>query len=169
MVEVTVASVEVDEQSKNPIVILREKDGDRVLKIWIGLNEAQAIEMELRGLKYPRPLTHDLIRQVVVGLGAHLHQVRITAVKDNTYYAELELRREQHVVQVDARPSDSIAIALRLDAPIFASEVLFSGDGDSWSGPEPSPDAPPEILDPERLKKHIERLDPQDFGKFTPP
>ncbi|MGH7704102.1 MAG: bifunctional nuclease family protein, partial [Gemmatimonadales bacterium] len=125
MIEVTVAHLGLDRTTNTPVVILREKEGTRVLPIWIGPAEASAIAMEMQGLKAPRPMTHDLLKQVVVGLGAELRRVQISALKDKTYFAELLLCREDHVFQFDARPSDSIALALRLNAPIFTEAQLL--------------------------------------------
>ena len=117
MIEVTVAHLGLDRSTNTPVVILREKEGARVLPIWIGPAEASAIAMELQGMKAQRPLTHDLLKQVIIGLGGDLRRVVISAVKENTYFAELLIRRDDHVFQVDARPSDSIALALRLRRP----------------------------------------------------
>lgn len=164
LVEVRVAHLGLDRSTNAPVVILQEHAGERVLPIWIGPAEASAIAMELAGVKFSRPLTHDLIKQVVIGLGAELRRVIITQVKDNTYYAELHVHRAEDVIHIDARPSDSIAIALRLKAPIFTEEDLLSltsvetvdqskvGDADNG----------------ESLKQYLENLDPEDFGKFTP-
>jgi bifunctional DNase/RNase len=163
MIEVTVAHLGLDQKTNTPVVILQEKGGERVLSIWIGPAEASAIAMELAGIKFARPLTHDLLRQVVVGLGAELDRVLITRVKDNTYYAELHIHRDDHVVQIDARPSDSIAVALRLKAPIFTSEELLDS---TTIDVEPSQQPGP--LDPDQLKSYLQNLDPEDFGKFTP-
>ena len=124
MVEVTVAHLGVERTTNTPIVVLQEKDGDRVLPIYIGPNEANAIAMELADVKFERPLTHDLLQQVIVGLGATLRRVVVTRVEKSTYYAELEIHRDDHVVQIDARPSDSIAVALQLKAPIFTREEV---------------------------------------------
>jgi len=165
MVEVKVAHLGLDRATNTPVVILKEKDGERVLPIWIGPAEASAIAMELAGVKFARPLTHDLVKQIVIGLGASLSRVLISAVKENTYYAELHLHREDHVVQVDARPSDSIAVALRLHAPIFTQESLL--ELTTVDSVEPM-DADPERMDAESLKAYLEKLDPEDFGKFTP-
>jgi hypothetical protein len=165
MVEVNVEHLGLDRTTNSPVVILKEKDGDRVLPIWIGPAEASAIAMELAGVKFARPLTHDLLRQVIMGLGAQLNQVSITRVQDNTYYAELDIRREDHVIQIDARPSDSIAIALRLQAPIFTSDDLLN----IASTESPDRESPPsDTLDADRLKNYLQDLDPEDFGKFTP-
>ncbi len=166
MIEVHVAHLGLDRATNTPVVVLKEKDGDRVLPIWIGPAEASAIAMHLAGVKFARPLTHDLVKQVVVGLGAQLERVIITQVKDNTYFAELHLRREAEVVQIDARPSDSIAVALRLGAPIFTDESLL--ELTSVDTVEPVAPGEGQPLDPESLKKYLEGLDPEDFGKFAP-
>src|SRR5437667_331377 len=125
MLQVRVAHLGLDRTTNTPVVILQENDGQRVLPIWIGPAEASAIAMELAGVKFSRPLTHDLLKQVIVGLGAELRKVIITQVKDNTYFAELHIYRGDTVIQIDARPSDSIALALRLKAPIMTSETLL--------------------------------------------
>ncbi len=165
LIAVRVAHLGLDRASSSPVVVLQEQDGRRVLPIWIGPAEASAIAMELGGVKFARPLTHDLLKQVIVGLGGELRKVVISAVKDSTYFAELHIHRDGHdVFQVDARPSDSIALALRLRAPIFAADALLD---------LVSPDAietPPEggALDADALKTYLQNLDPEDFGKFTP-
>ncbi|MEO8199688.1 MAG: bifunctional nuclease family protein [Gemmatimonadota bacterium] len=161
MIEVIVAHLGLDRATNTPVVILREKEGERVLPIWIGPAEASAIAMEMQGVKAQRPMTHDLLKQIVVGLGAELRRVIIHDVKDNTYFAELLMSREDHVFQLDARPSDSIALALRLNAPIFTSEQLL----DQRTVETPEGDG---SLEAERLKNYLEKMDPQDFGKFIP-
>ena len=166
MLEVRVAHLGLDRTTNTPVVILQEREGERVLPIWIGPAEASAIAMELAGVKFSRPLTHDLLKQVIVGLGADLRKVIITQVKDNTYYAELHIYRGDTVIQIDARPSDSIAVALRLKAPIFTQENLLeltsidTGEGGIQPGTQP--------LDADTLKSYLQNLDPEDFGKFTP-
>jgi bifunctional DNase/RNase len=161
MVEVLVAHLGLDRTTNSPVVILREKDGDRVLPIFIGAPEASAIAMELQGLKTSRPMTHDLLKQVLVGLGGELRRVLITALRDNTYFAELLIRRDGELFEIDARPSDCIALALRAHAPILCDDQLFRDDG---AGAAPPPD---DTLGPEALRKYLEGLDPQDFGKFS--
>jgi uncharacterized protein len=166
VIEVRVAHLGLDRTTNTPVVILQERDGERVLPIWIGPAEASAIAMELAGVKFSRPLTHDLLKQVIVGLGADLRKVIITQVKDNTYYAELHIYRGDAVIQVDARPSDSIAVALRLKSPIFTSETLL--EHTSVDTGEGGPDSSPQPLDADQLKAYLQNLDPEDFGKFTP-
>ncbi|HEY2825340.1 MAG TPA: bifunctional nuclease family protein [Gemmatimonadales bacterium] len=163
MIEVRVAHLGLDRDNNSPVVVLQEKDGERVLPIWIGPAEASAIAMELAGVKFARPLTHDLLKQIIVGLGAELRRVTITQVKDNTYFAELLIHRADQIFQVDARPSDSIAIALRLKAPIFVDAALLDGKAaDTARRPEGAP------LDPQALKNYLQNLDPEDFGRFNP-
>jgi len=164
MVEVRVAHLGLDRNTNSPVVILQERDGQRVLPIWIGPGEASAIAMELAGVKFARPLTHDLLKQVIVGLGGELRRVLITAVKDNTYFAELHIHRAEDVVHVDARPSDSIAVALRLKAPIFTHHDLLEAPTGGIA--EVSPDSGE--MDAQALQDYLQKLDPEDFGKFTP-
>ncbi len=165
MIEVKVTHLGLDRSTNTPVVILQEKEGERVLPIWIGPSEASAIAMELAGVKFSRPLTHDLVKQVIVGLGGNLTHVLITRVKENTYYAELHINRADHVVQIDARPSDSIAVALRLKAPIFTQDNLLELTSVDTVDPATLES---DALDSDRLKSYLEDLDPEDFGKFTP-
>jgi bifunctional DNase/RNase len=167
MIEVRVAHLGLDRTTNTPVVILQEQQGERVLPIWIGPAEASAIAMELAGVKFARPLTHDLLKQVIVGLGAELRKVIITRVQDNTYFAELHIYRGDQVVQIDARPSDSIALALRLKAPIFTSEELLDLTSVDTGGAAAS-SGTPGPLDADALKTYLQNLDPEDFGKFTP-
>ena len=167
MIQVRVAHLGLDRATNTPVVILQEHEGERVLPIWIGPAEANAIAMELAGMKFSRPLTHDLLKQVIVGLGADLRKVIITQVKDNTYYAELHIYRGDAVIQIDARPSDSIAVALRLKAPIFTSEDLLDVTSIDM-GDQAAPEQGPQPLDPDQLKSYLQGLDPEDFGKFSP-
>ncbi len=163
MIEVTVAHLGLDRTTNTPVVILQEKDGSRVLPIWIGPAEASAIAMELQGLKPPRPMTHDLLKTVITGLGASVRRIQISGLKDKTYFAELWLAREDHLFQLDARPSDSIALALRVHAPIFTDPDLLELGRDPTD--QPSPDNAP---DPEKLRAWLEKMNPEDFGKFQP-
>ncbi|HEV8509599.1 MAG TPA: bifunctional nuclease family protein [Gemmatimonadales bacterium] len=168
MLQVRVAHLGLDRTTNTPVVILQENDGQRVLPIWIGPAEASAIAMELAGVKFSRPLTHDLLKQVIVGLGAELRKVIITQVKDNTYFAELHIYRGDTVIQIDARPSDSIALALRLKAPILTSETLLELTSVDTSEGTIQPGAGGTPLDADTLKSYLQNLDPEDFGKFTP-
>src|SRR5215212_7323793 len=126
MVEVRVARLGHDSSTNSYVVILQEKDGNRLLPIWIGQPEAESIVMQMNNVRRERPLTHDLCKSLIVGLGGTLRRVQITKVQKSTYYAELHITRPEGPVQIDARPSDSIAIALRLSAPIFAQDSLLT-------------------------------------------
>jgi hypothetical protein len=162
MVRMTVAHLGVDRATNSPVVILREVGGERVLPIWIGSAEANAIAVELQGARPQRPLTHDLFKHILAGLGGELRRVNISALRDDTYFAELMIARGEQAFQIDARPSDSIALALRCNAPIFTSEALLERSGEASS-----PGAPSEPgQDPDALRRYLEKLDPQDFGRF---
>ena len=179
MIELEVASLGLGKASNTPVVILREVDGDRLLPIWIGPGEASAIAMELAGIKFSRPLTHDLLNTVVRSLGSELVRVLITRVVDNTYYASLMLQRNGETITIDSRPSDSVALALRASAPIFADVDLldrttvevegatlepgFAGASTGGLNLEEDDAAPPE-----KLRDYLKRLDPEDFGRFVP-
>src|SRR5213075_1731940 len=121
---------------------------------------ASSIAMELAGVKFSRPLTHDLLKQVIVGLGAELRKVIITQVKDNTYFAELHIYRGDTVIQIDARPSDSIALALRLKAPILTSETLLELTSVDTSEGTIQPGGSGSPLDADTLKSYLQNLDP---------
>ncbi len=175
LVEVKVQSLGLDRTSNTPVVILRELDGDRVIPIWIGPGEASAIAMQLADMKFSRPLTHDLIVSVMSDMGGTLERVIITRVADSTYFAELEIRSGDRLVKVDARPSDSIAVALRTQARILASESLLeltaieiteeeAGASDS---DDSSADEGPHMTADE-LQEYLKKLNPEDFGRFTP-
>ncbi|HZG43803.1 MAG TPA: bifunctional nuclease family protein [Longimicrobium sp.] len=180
MIKVRVQSLGLDQSTQSPVVILQEEGGERVLPIWIGPAEASAIAMELAGMKFPRPLTHDLFPLVIRGLGGTLTRVLITRVHDNTYFAELVITRGDEVFTVDARPSDSIAIALRTQAQLFTTDDLLTattismasesdaGTVDLSGEPGAAGEGPQPGLNPEQLKEYLRNLDPEDLGRFNP-
>lgn len=149
--------------SNQPIVLLREVGGDRFLPIWIGANEAAAIAFAQQGVVPPRPLTHDLFKNVLDAIGSALEQVRITEVHDGTYYAELVFSGG---TQVSSRPSDSIALALRMGTPIYASEVLLDEAGVLMADTEAVDEAEPEQREDEvaRFREFLDQVTPEDFG-----
>ena len=172
MVEVHVVRLAIDGVSNAHVVILQEKGGERLLPIWIGSAEADSILMEINNVKKERPLTHDLCKSLIAGLGGELRRVQITRVAKGTYFAEMHIVRGGEVVHVDARPSDSIAIALRFPAPIFADESLLVAMGeeepdDSSVVPETPPAQSTEDMTVEQLQKYLSNLRPEDFGKFN--
>lgn len=162
MVRVRVAHLGLDRTTNTPVVILQEEAGERTLPIWIGASEANAIALELQGVRPERPLTHDLMKLLVSGLGGELKRVVIASLRENTYLAQLLIYRGTDVFEVDARPSDSIALALRMNSPIFLNEELLQRDASGESIP-PQPGS-----DPDALKRFLEKLDPQDLGRFQP-
>jgi hypothetical protein len=183
MIEVTVSRLGLDSSTNSYVVVLQERDGTRLLPIWIGQPEAESIVMHMHNVKRARPLTHDLVRSLIVGMGAQLRRVQITRVEKSTYYAELHVQRGDTLVHIDARPSDGIAVALRLSAPIFAAESLLVEPGedlDESDGDEESTGGEPDLglpaggaradaeLSAEQLKAYLENLRPEDFGKFNP-
>ena len=181
MIEVLVSRLGLDSATGSYVVVLQERGGTRLLPIWIGQPEAESIVRHMHNVKGPRPFTHDLVRSLIVGLGAQLRRVHITRVEKSTYYAELQIQRGETLVHIDARPSDSIAIALRLAAPIYAADDLLvepaeeeeddTGDapgiGESSDEPDESQTDPSE-LSADQLKAYLENLRPEDFGKFNP-
>jgi bifunctional DNase/RNase len=177
MIEVIVSRLGLDSSTNSYVVVLQERGGSRLLPIWIGKPEAESIVMHMHNVKRARPLTHDLVRSLIIGLGAQLLRVQITRVEQSTYFAELHLQRGDDVAQIDARPSDSIAVALRLGAPIFVAEPLLvepgEGDDEEVDGSPESDVAagetrPDAELSSEQLKAYLENLRPEDFGKFNP-
>ena len=175
MIEVVVTRLGLDASTQSYVVVLQEKNGPRLLPIWIGQAEAESIVVHMHNMKRARPWTHDLCRSLIIGMGATLRRVQVTRVENNTYYAEMHLERDGNVVRIDARPSDSIAIALRLDAPIFAAESLLVHEEESEGEESPSQfdvsksEAAREAaeLSAEQLKEYLEHLRPEDFGKFN--
>jgi bifunctional DNase/RNase len=129
MVEVVLRAVRVDVGSSTPLLLLEEVGGERVLPIFIGAPEAAAIAYALQGVKTPRPMTHDLLGTVIESLGANLFDVEITAVRDNTYFAECRLLKDGRDILVSARPSDAVALALRVGAPIMVDDELMANEG----------------------------------------
>ncbi len=172
MIEVTVVRLGLDSSSNSYVVILREKDGQRLLPIWIGQPEAESIVNAMNQIKPQRPNAHDLGKALILGLGGELRRVSITRVEKSTYYAEMQIDGPNGQLHVDARPSDSIALALRLGAPIFAPQELlttFDSHDDATDADVSSFDLSGEHeLTAEQLKAYLENLRPEDFGKFTP-
>ncbi len=175
MIEVVVSRLGMDPGTQTYVVVLQEKGGSRLLPIWIGQPEAESIVMQMHNMKRARPLTHDLCRTLITGLGATLRRAQITRVENNTYYGELHLEHDGGLLNVDSRPSDAIAIALRLDAPIFAAESLLmladdeeeEQGADTFTAPTgPGSGGESSELSAEQLKEHLEHLRPEDFGKF---
>lgn len=172
MIEVAVARLGLDSSTNSHVVILRERSGHRLLPIWIGQPEAESIVMQMNHVKRERPMTHDLCQAVMVALGGALRRVTISRVVKSTFFAEMHVEGNEGIVQVDARPSDSIAMALRFDAPIFVEESLLADlreDDDAPADPDQFFAFPMrDEMTTEQLKQYLAQLQPEDFGKFTP-
>jgi bifunctional DNase/RNase len=170
LLEVEVMRIGLDRGSNAYVVILREKDGERLLPIWIGQAEAESIVIEMHQMHRERPLTHDLCKNIIIQLGATLLRVNVPRIVSRTYHAELRLASRDGSVVMDARPSDGIALALRFHAPIFVNEdllttaVLAEAETISESAADVEPGFHP--MSPEELKSYLENLRPEDFGKF---
>jgi bifunctional DNase/RNase len=172
MIQVVVSRLGLDSATQSYVIVLRERGGDRLLPIWIGQAEAESIVVHMHQMKHSRPLTHDLCTNLIQQLGGTLTRIQITRVSKNTYFAELHIERDGTLIRVDARPSDSIAIALRMEAPIYAAdELLLDPDEDTDNVPgavSPSEPDQSQLEDAEQLKEYLSRLRPEDFGKFQP-
>jgi hypothetical protein len=156
LVEMAIKGLMVDPVTNMPIVLLRDADNQRVLPIWVGPVEANAIALQIENVAPPRPMTHDLFRNVLTELGATLQRVVICDLRESTFFAYLELRRGDEVLLIDARPSDAIALSVRTRTPVFVdSRVLDSAT---------TADASSEQADQERLQRWLESLDPDDLG-----
>jgi bifunctional DNase/RNase len=154
--ELDVVGVRVEMPSNQPIVLLRETDGERYLPIWIGAVEATAIAFAQQGMTHPRPLTHDLFRDVLEALDVRLEKVHITEMRESTYYAELIF---DGGVTVSSRPSDSIALALRTGTPIYAAELLLDDVGVLISDSTMTDDD-----EVEKFREFLDHVSPEDFG-----
>jgi uncharacterized protein len=157
-VEMKIRNLMMDPVSNLPIVLLKDVGSDAVLHIWVGVFEANAIALEIEKISTPRPMTHDLIKNVLTGLDALVHKVVVTELKDDTFYAVIWLEREGHVVSIDSRPSDALALALRVDCPIFVDdEVLKTAKQAANAVP---------AVNSEELRKYLEDLNDDDLGKY---
>jgi bifunctional DNase/RNase len=155
--EVQVSGLAVD-GANTPVVLLQEMNGDRVLPIWIGYAEANAIAMVLQGKKAERPLTHDLMKSIVSALHVKVTRVLISDLKENTFYAKIFLESDGSIFSIDARPSDSIALALRIKAPIFVIDKVMESSGTSLKLDDSTK--------AEVLRNYLKQLNPEDFGKY---
>lgn len=129
MIELTLSKIKIDETRNEQVIVFKEKKGERYLPVVIGIAEVNAIKLKLSGITPPRPLTHDLVVQVIERLGASLDKVYIDKLEQNTFYAKLFLKHNDQEIVIDARPSDSVAIALRTGAPIYAAEDVLTQAG----------------------------------------
>jgi bifunctional DNase/RNase len=171
MIEVVLRAVRVDVGSSTPLLLLEEVAGERVLPIFIGAPEAAAIAYALQGVQSPRPMSHDLLGHVIGALGAQVFSVEITELVDNTFFANLRLLRGNEEVVVSSRPSDAVALALRVGAPILVSDALMASEGkvmelayDEEEDEYVELDSSNEADLVEQLREFLEQVRPEDFG-----
>jgi hypothetical protein len=156
-VEMKIRGLLMDPVTNTPIVILKDSGSDTVLPIWVGVYEANAIALEIEKVSTPRPMTHDLIKNVLTGLDAHVHKVVVTELKEDTFYAVIWMEREGHIISVDSRPSDALALALRVDCPIFVDEEVLKTSKKNGAAAETTS---------EELRKWLEGLNDEDLGRY---
>lgn len=159
--EAKIEGLALDMTTNSPVVILAPSGINKVLPIWIGHAEAWGIAMELSKIKPKRPMTYDLLREVINALKAKIDRIEITDLKDQTFYARIHLSSNGNKHVIDARPSDSIALALKMKAPIFVNEELFDIKGDQPKSENSMP------TDPETLRERLKKINPEDFGNYS--
>ena len=157
-IEMTIKGLMIDPITNMPIIILRDQDGQRVLPIWVGVFEANAIALQIENVQTPRPMTHDLLKNIISDLHAHVQRIVVCALKENTFYATIHITAGDQALAVDARPSDAIALALRTQSPIFVEETVIQNARSVESGKE--------SMDLGRLQKWLEGLSDEELGKY---
>jgi hypothetical protein len=157
-VEMKIRGLMMDPVTNMPIVILKDLDGNAVLPIWVGVYEANAIALEIEKVTTPRPMTHDLIKNLLMGLGSGLRKVVVSELKDDTFYAVIWMEREGEMIAIDSRPSDALALALRLDCPIYVEEDVLKSSKVS--------NAVSDKANSEELRRWLENLSDEDLGQY---
>jgi bifunctional DNase/RNase len=157
-VEMKIRGLMMDPMTNMPIVVLKDSSGDAVLPIWVGIYEANAIALEIEKVTTPRPMTHDLIKILLMGLDASITKVVVSELKDDTFYALIWLEREGKLMSIDSRPSDALALALRHDCPIFVEDKVLQSSRSSNSASEK--------VNNEELRKWLENLNDEDMGRY---
>jgi bifunctional DNase/RNase len=148
----------MDPVTNMPIVILKDMSGNAVLPIWVGVYEANAIALEIEKVATPRPMTHDLIKSLLLGLGTAVNKVVVSELRDETFYAVIWLDRDGELISVDSRPSDALALALRLDCPIYVEETVLKSSKQAASVSNKVPD--------EEVRRWLEGLNDEDLGRY---
>lgn len=159
MQEMVIYGVSFDIVGKQPIVLLKTADGNKFLPIWIGHPEAAAILMKLQGAETPRPMTHDLVTAMLGQLEARVTRITVTELRDNTFYASITIQQDGSEIEVDSRPSDAIALAVRAEAPIFADDRVIEESAIEFEGEEVNEE---EIVD--EFRKFLDRVTPDEFA-----
>jgi bifunctional DNase/RNase len=158
-IEMSVKGLMIDPITNMPIVVLRDHDGQRILPIWVGVFEANAIALQMENVETPRPMTHDLLKKVIDGLGGVVERIVVCELRENTFYATIHLETSRGSVAIDARPSDSIALALRTRSKIFVEEAVIQSHRSLEKGRE-------HMDDIGRLQKWLEGLSDDELGKY---
>ena len=157
-VEMKIRGLMMDPVTNMPIVILKDIGSDTVLPIWVGVYEANAIALEIEKVTTPRPMTHDLIKNVLVGLESQVRKVVVTELRDDTFFAVIWVERDGRIISIDSRPSDALALALRVDCPIFVEDDVLKSSKVAASNSE--------RLTPEDIRKMLEDLNDEDLGRY---
>ena len=157
-IEMKIKGLMIDPINQMPIIVLKDPKSDAVLPIWVGLFEANAIALQLEKVSTPRPMTHDLLKDVLGHLDAEIVKITITDLKENTFYALIQVDQRGKTLTIDSRPSDAIALALRADAPIFVEEEVITRAKNT--------DMTRDAGESDRLRQWLEKLDPEDLGKY---
>ena len=157
-VEMKIRGLMMDPATNMPIVILKDASGPSVLPIWVGIYEANAIALEIEKVATPRPMTHDLIKNLLTGLEALVRKVVVSELKDDTFFAVIWLEREGQVISVDARPSDALALALRVDCPIYVEDAVLKNSKVAGSTADK--------FQSEELRRWLENLGDEDMGRY---
>ena len=157
-----ISGLTVDPLTNSPIVLLKEVEGQRTLPIWIGLLEATAIASELEGIKFSRPMTHDLLKNIMGLMNVKVNRVEVCDLKNNTYFAVIHINHNGKEMSIDARPSDALAISLRMGAPIFVAEDVIKKSSQVEITGEPEDTSE----QGKRWQEILEKLNPEDFGKY---
>jgi uncharacterized protein len=158
-IEMNIKGLMIDPITNMPIIILRDQEGQRILPIWVGVFEANAIALQIENVQTPRPMTHDLLKNIIDDLSAQVERIVVTELKENTFYALIHLRKNGHSIEVDARPSDAIALALRTRSPIFVEEAVIQNARSVENSRDSS-------MDVTRLQKWLEGLSEDELGKY---
>jgi bifunctional DNase/RNase len=157
-VEMKIRGLMMDPVTNMPVVVLRDSDGGSILPIWVGIYEANAIALEIEKVQTPRPMTHDLLKNMLLGLQVHVRKVVVNDLKDDTFYALIWMERDGQIFAIDSRPSDALALALRLDCPIYVEEQVLKNSRVANS--------PTEKVSNDEIRKWLEGLNDEDFGRY---
>src|ERR1051326_5871754 len=165
MQEMVIYGVSFDLVGKQPIVLLKTADGNKFLPIWIGHPEAAAILMKLQGASTPRPMTHDLVTSMLGELDAQVVRITVTELKENTFYASITVQQNGSEIEIDSRPSDAIALAVRADAPIFAAEEVIEESAIEFEGEDVNEEEIQEVCS--EFKQFLEHVTPDEFAEAS--